>query len=124
MDPGGVRLDGISSLQRGVRCEPDFRGRIPSMAVGDFANANPALLQRVTLLHVEPVGAGLVVSPGRGAVLRHKDAVGSVERPMAAAPSRSQSGSAIRGGRAAATRRRSAPRSRRGQYEPAQSRKP
>ena len=29
-------------LQRGVRCEPDFRGRIPSMAVGDFANANPA----------------------------------------------------------------------------------
>ena len=25
------------SLRRGVRCEPDFRGRIPSMAVGDFA---------------------------------------------------------------------------------------
>src|SRR5438445_10121130 len=26
-------------LQRGVWCEPDFRGRIPSMTVGDFANA-------------------------------------------------------------------------------------
>src|ERR1700730_3350116 len=25
------------SLQRGVGCEPDFRGRVPSMAVGDFA---------------------------------------------------------------------------------------
>ena len=30
------------SLQRGVWCEPDFRGRIPSMTVGDFANADPA----------------------------------------------------------------------------------
>jgi hypothetical protein len=29
-------------LQRGVRCEPDFRGGSPSMTVGDFANANPA----------------------------------------------------------------------------------
>ena len=29
-------------LQRGVWCEPDFRGRIPSMTVGDFANANPS----------------------------------------------------------------------------------
>jgi hypothetical protein len=26
------------SLQRGVWCEPDFRGRIPSMTVGDFAD--------------------------------------------------------------------------------------
>jgi hypothetical protein len=32
------------SLQRGVRCEPDFRWRIPSMTVGDFAKANPAPL--------------------------------------------------------------------------------
>jgi hypothetical protein len=30
------------SLQRGVRCEPDFGGRMPS----DFANANAAPLQR------------------------------------------------------------------------------
>jgi len=27
------------SLQQGVWCEPDFRGRIPSMTVGDFARA-------------------------------------------------------------------------------------
>ena len=26
-------------LQRGVSCEPDFQGRIPSMTVGDFARA-------------------------------------------------------------------------------------
>jgi hypothetical protein len=38
-------------LQRGVWCEPDFRGRIPSMTVGDFANANPgAALARGTEL--------------------------------------------------------------------------
>jgi hypothetical protein len=29
----------VPSLQRRVWCEPDFRGRIPSMTVGDFANA-------------------------------------------------------------------------------------
>src|SRR5712671_2914534 len=46
------------SLQRGVNCEPDFRGRIPSMTVGDFANANPAPLQRVTLLHIDASRSG------------------------------------------------------------------
>src|ERR1700730_18685028 len=46
------------SLQRGVWCEPDFRGRIPSMTVGDFANANPSAAlargterQRITTDH-------------------------------------------------------------------------
>jgi hypothetical protein len=28
------------SLQQGVQCEPDFRGRIASMTVGDFARAS------------------------------------------------------------------------------------
>src|SRR6266436_4922242 len=38
---GDQRFESVS-LQRGVWCEPDFRGRIPSMTVGDFANADPA----------------------------------------------------------------------------------
>ena len=33
-------------LQRGVWCEPDFRGRIPSMTVGDFANARGEFASR------------------------------------------------------------------------------
>jgi hypothetical protein len=33
-----------AKLFTGVWCEPDFRGRIPSMTVGDFANADPASL--------------------------------------------------------------------------------
>jgi NAD(P)H-dependent flavin oxidoreductase YrpB (nitropropane dioxygenase family) len=37
------------SLQRGVRCEPDLRGRIPSMTVGDFANASPAPLKPLVI---------------------------------------------------------------------------
>jgi hypothetical protein len=40
---GDQRFESVS-LQRGVCCEPDFRGRVPSMTVGDFANANPAPL--------------------------------------------------------------------------------
>src|SRR6202022_2432147 len=39
---GGDRGFESPFLQRGVWCEPDFRGRIPSMTVGDFANANPS----------------------------------------------------------------------------------
>jgi hypothetical protein len=40
----GGRDRGFESrfLQRRVQCEPDFRGRTPSMTVGDFANADPA----------------------------------------------------------------------------------
>src|SRR5690349_7545220 len=39
--PGDREFDS-RLLQRRVWCEPDFRGRIPSMTVGDFANADPA----------------------------------------------------------------------------------
>jgi hypothetical protein len=59
------------SLHRRVGSEPDFRGRIPSIVVGDFANANPA--GRFSASHSSmsmPVGAGLVVSPGRAATPR------------------------------------------------------
>src|SRR6266478_3740968 len=34
---GGDRGFESPSLQRGVRCEPDFRGRVPSMAVGGIS---------------------------------------------------------------------------------------
>jgi hypothetical protein len=35
--PEGDRRFDSPSLQRGVSCEPNFQGRIPSMTVGDFA---------------------------------------------------------------------------------------
>src|ERR1700730_8045823 len=41
--PGDRGFEPIS-LQQGGLCDPDFPGRIPSMAVGDFANANLAPL--------------------------------------------------------------------------------
>src|ERR1700730_17199916 len=49
-------------LQRRVRCEPDFTGRIPSMTVGDFINATPALACRLG----EWADDGPTVLTGRG----------------------------------------------------------
>jgi hypothetical protein len=73
----------VPFLHRRVFCEPDFRGRSPSMTVGDFTNASAALArgterQRITTdrrtdnrepdYHVEDGAAG--------ADLRHRSAGG------------------------------------------------
>jgi hypothetical protein len=63
-------------LQRGVWYEPDFRKRIPSMTVGDFANANPsAALARGT--------EAMIGCPAEGSLRRNSDADADREAPFA-----------------------------------------
>ena len=57
--PWGTDGSNPCFLQQGVRCEPDFRGRIPSMAVGDFS----------CVIGADPIAA---IDPEVCSVARHR----------------------------------------------------
>ena len=48
---GDRKFESIS-LQRGVSCEPDFRGRIPSITVGDSSALTKRRLKRMACTDV------------------------------------------------------------------------